>query len=357
MRPEAVEAFVQHAQLLGNPAALHRAGQRARRVLEEAREELAGVLGCTPSELLFTSGGSEADALAVLGGWRARGRGRALVSAVEHPAVLGAREHGAELIPVRPDGVVDLEALEGMLDDEVAVVSVMLVNNETGIRQPVPEVARAALRHRAWTHTDAVQGLGHVPVDFRALGVDMLSVSAHKIGGPVGIGALVARRDVQPAALGLGGGQERGVRSGTQTVALAAAFAAAAVTATEGLAAEQARLRALAEPLRAVARELGARNNTDEGPHAPHVLNLTFPGVRAQDLLFLLDQRGVYASVGSACRAGVHQPSEVLQAMGRTVEEASSTIRCSLGWNTTAEEIEFACDALRRAVAQARQAF
>ncbi len=360
MRPEAIEALGAHLSLVGNPSALHVAGQRARRVLEEAREELASVVGAAPGEVVFTSGGSEADSIALIGGTSARageGRGRCLVSAIEHPAVLGMAGRGAEVLPVRAEGVVDVERALQMIDHRTAVVSVMTVNNETGICQPLEGVRAAAHEMGAWFHTDAVQSLGHLSVDFRASEVDMMSLSAHKAGGPVGIGALLVRRSVTPSMTGLGGGQERAIRSGTATVALAASFAAAAVAATQSLAEESDRLSGLQSRIMAACRELGAVVNTDLAEHAPHITNATFSGMRADDLLFLLDQQGVFASVGSACRAGVHQPSEVLLAMGRTPEEAAATVRFSTGHSTTDADIERLEQVLPEAVARARTAF
>ena len=202
-------------------------------------------------------------------------------------------------------------------------------------------------------HSDAVQALGHLPVDFRQSGLDLMSLSAHKVGGPVGIGALLARRSVAPAAIGLGGGQERGVRSGTNAVALAASFARAARLAVEELEAEAARLRALKPRVEAASTAAGGRlNSAVDG--APHIVNATFDGIKADALLFLLDQRGVHASVGSACRAGVHQPSEVLLAIGRTADEAAQSLRFSLGRTTTAADIERFEEVLPLAVEQAR---
>lgn len=359
MRQVAIDALNQHLGIVGNPSALHVAGQRARRALEEAREQLAAALGAHPTEVVLTSGGSEADSIALLGGMRAReaeGRTRALVSAIEHPAVLGMTERGAETLPVTPDGVVDVERAEALIDDAVGVVSVMAVNNETGILQPLEPLRQAARAAGAWFHTDAVQALGHVPVGFRDGGFDLMSVSAHKVGGPVGIGALVVRRAVKPAAIGLGGGQERDIRSGTATVALAASFAAAAEQAVAELGTEAARLRGLQQRVVDVVAGCGGAVNTTRAEHAPHVVNVTFPGLRADALLFLLDQRGIHASVGSACRAGVHQPSEVLLAMGRTADEAAATVRFSLGHTTTAADVERLAEVLPRAVAQARAA-
>lgn len=357
MRPEAIEALRAHLPLVGNPSALHRAGQYARSVLEGAREELAAVVGCHPTEVIFTSGGSEADSLAVLGAWRSSGRARLLVSSIEHDAVLGGLERGAEPIGVTSHGVVDLEAAEALLTEQVGVVSVMTVNNETGIIQPLDELVPLVRRHGAWLHTDAVQALGHIPIQFTDMAVDMMSLSAHKIGGPVGIGALIAKRGIQPSPLGLGGGQERGVRSGTGMVALAASFAAAARVAVEHLDEESARMRRQQAEIIRTLVDLGAQVNTTLAQHAPHIVNATFPRTRASDLLFLLDQHGIQASVGSACRAGVHQPSKVLMAMGRSEEEAAATLRFSLGWNTTDDEVAALCNLLPRCVQFAQQAF
>jgi cysteine desulfurase len=231
----------------------------------------------------------------------------------------------------------------------------MAVNNETGVAQPVDEVVRLAARAGTWVHSDAVQALGHVPVDFAASGLDMMSLSAHKIGGPVGVGALLVRREVTPRAVGLGGGQEREVRSGTVPVALAAAFARAASLAVAELATEAPRLAALRDRIAGLAAAAGGRLNSGAGG-APHIVNVTFDGVRADDLLFLLDQRGVHASVGSACRAGVHQPSDVLMAMGRTADEATQSVRFSLGRTSTDADVDHLAAALPEALARARAA-
>ena len=360
MRPEAVEALARHMSLVGNPAALHVAGQRSRRVLEEAREQLAAAVGASASEVVFTSGGSEANSIALIGGMAARlagGRSRCLVSSIEHPAVLNMAKRGAEVLPVTKLGVVDADVAIGALGPDVGVISVMTVNNETGILQPVETIMAAAREHDVWCHTDAVQSLGHVPVDFAASGVDMMSLSAHKAGGPVGIGALLVRRGVTPSMIGLGGGQERDIRSGTSTVALAASFAVAAEIATSLLVQEAERLTGMQLRVMAACRDLGATISTEMAPRAPHIINVTFEGLRADDLLFLLDQSGIYASVGSACRAGVHQPSEVLLAMGRTADQAAATLRFSTGHSSTEVDIAKLEEVLPEAVTRARAAF
>lgn len=358
MRPEAVEAYLEHAHIVGNPAALHRPGQRARAALEEAREELAEAVEAHPTEVVFTSGGSESDSLAVLGSWergQRDGRGRCLVAASEHPAVLMAAQRGAETVPVDRDGVVVLDALEAALGEDVAVLSAMTVNNETGVLQPLREIFHLAERSGVPVHTDAVQALGHVPLSFTESAATMMSLSAHKVGGPVGIGALLARRDAPLHPVGLGGGQERELRSGTQMVGLAAAFARAASMAVQELEAESARLRELSDQIsELVVRHGGRLNSIPDG--APHIVNATFDGVRADDLLFLLDRAGIYASVGSACKAGVHQPSDVLLAMGRTADEAVQSLRFSIGRTSTQADIHALAAALPEALSTAKAA-
>lgn len=358
LREPAREAMLTHLGILGNPSALHRAGQRAKRRLEDAREQLADAVGAHPTEVVFTSGGSEANTIAVRGSLAARpGRHRALISAVEHPSVLGQHLHGAELIPVRPDGVVNLDALTALVDERVALASVMWVGNETGVLQPLAEVRQALTGKGIWLHSDAVQALGHVPVDFAASGLDLMSLAAHKVGGPVGIGALVLRRGIEPKPTGLGGGQEKDLRSGTGTVALAAGFAAAAAAAVEELAGEAARLALLQRRVGELVSACDGHVNTFDAPHAPHIINATFPGLRAADLLFLLDTADIAASVGSACRAGVHQPSEVMLAMGRDADAAAATVRFSLGHTTSEADITALETVLPDFVARARQAF
>lgn len=354
LRPEARAALGDSLGIEGNPSSLHRAAQRARRRLEEAREELASAIGAHPTSVVFTSGGSEANTIALLGSVRPD-RHRMLVSAIEHPSVLGATRRGAEVLPVTRSGVVEAEGLASISPD-VAVVSVMHVNNETGLLQPIAQVRDAAHRAGAWFHTDAVQSLGHVPVDFTAMGVDMMTLAAHKVGGPVGIGALVLRRGVDPRPTGLGGGQERDIRSGTAAVSLAAGFAAAATAATADLATAARRLGDHQETIAAAARSCGGVVNTFLGPHAPHIVNVTFPGLRASDLLFLLDTVDIAASVGSACRAGVHQPSEVMLAMGRHEDEAAATVRFSMGHTTTDDDVDALLAHLPDFVSRARSA-
>lgn len=360
--PEAAAAMVAVLGLPGNPSSLHTAGRSARRVLEEARESLAGDLGAHPTEVVFASGGTEANNLALLGGRAAAaaaGRPVLAISAIEHPSVAAVRERVSELtvLPVTGSGHLDVTAAADLVGERTGLVSVMWVNNETGAVQPVPQVVASARAAGALVHSDAVQAFGHLPVDFAASGLDLLSVSAHKLGGPVGIGALVVRRGVKLAPAGFGGGQEARLRSGTVPVALAAGFAAASRVAVANLAEEAERLGALRdrliEGLRVAVPE--CRVNT-HAPSSPAIVNVTFPGTRADDVLLLLDAAGIDASTGSACTAGVHQPSEVLLAMGHSEAEASASLRFSFGPGTTESQVDALLAVLPGAVERARSA-
>lgn len=371
----AAEAMARHFGLVGNASSLHTSGRAARRVLEEARESLAEAVGAHPTEVVFTSGGTEADNLAVHGSWIARrvagpgeahGRTRVLVSAIEHHAlhdlVPALERDGARVdrLPVGTDGIVAepvlREALAGPAGQETAVASLMWVNNETGAVQPVATLAEAARTCGAWSHSDAVQALGHVPFDFAASGLDMASLSAHKVGGPVGIGALVVRREVSPAPVVFGGGQERGIRSGTHAPMLAAGFAAAAQQAVAELAVRTERWHRLR------ARLLDGLGGLPEvrphlpAPDSPAIVNVAFPGCEADDLLLLLDAAGIDASVGSACTAGVSRTSHVLLAAGVPEDEARSTLRFSFGAATGSEDIDALLAALPKALHRARAA-
>ncbi|WP_432547480.1 cysteine desulfurase family protein [Kineococcus sp. SYSU DK004] len=372
-RPEAVAAWTERAGLVGNPSSLHSAGRRARSAVEEAREEVAAALGARAGELVWTSGGTEADNLAVKGLWWARRaedprRRRVLVSAAEHHAVLDPAEHlreheGADvrLLPVDAEGRTDLDALAAELaqaPEEVALVSVMWANNEVGTVQPVAEVAALARAAGVPVHTDAVQAVGHLPVDFAAAGVDALSLSAHKFGGPVGAGALLLRRGTPLVPLLHGGGQELGARSGTLSAPAAAATAAALRAALAGQDAERARVAGLRDRLLAGLAERvdGVRvrgSLTDRLPGNAHV---TVDGCQGDSLLYLLDAAGVECSTGSACQAGVPQPSHVLLAMGVPAADTRGALRFSLGWSSTEEDVDAALAAVGPAVERARRA-
>jgi cysteine desulfurase len=371
---EALAALTRELARTGNPSSLHGAGRRARRSVEDAREVIAAAAGAHPSEVIFTSGGTEADNLAVKGlywsrhGQNARRR-RILCSAVEHHAVLDTvewleRHEGAEVswLPVDSEGVLDLEAFEAELlrdPQSVALVTVMWANNEVGTIQPVQRVVELAHGAGVPVHSDAVQAFGSIPVDFKASGLDAMSISGHKIGGPVGVGALILGRAVKLTPVQHGGGQERDVRSGTLDTASIAAFAAAADTAAKNLASEAARIAALRDRLidgvldavpAAVLR--GA-----PGPgRLPGNAHFTFPGCEGDSLLFLLDLAGVESSTGSACTAGVPRPSHVLLAMGLDEETARGAQRFTLGHPSTDADVDTLLAALPEAYARARQA-
>lgn len=346
-------------RLPGNPSSLHTAGRTARRLLEESRETLAGCLGAHPTEIVFTSGGTEANNLALLGASSRPGRPRLAIGATEHPSVTGVtgRLPGrVDVLAVDRDGRLLTSGLD-VITERTALVSTMLVNNETGVAQPLEQVLAAARAADAWTHTDAVQAFGQLPLDFADLGVDAMTVTAHKLGGPVGIGALVVRRDLALAAPGFGGGQERKVRSGTAMVALAVGFAAAARAAVGDRETGASRLGVLRERLAAgITDSIADVMVNGTAPVSPAILNVTFTGCRADDLLLMLDAAGLDCSTGSACTAGVHQPSEVLLAMGRSEAEASSSLRFSFGPTTDDAAIDRLLSALPQAVARARAA-
>ena len=372
--PTAVAALADALARPGNPSSLHASGRAARRTVEEARERLAASLGARPSEVVLTSGGTEADNLAVEGLFRARRavdarRRRVLVSAVEHHAVLDpaawlAAHEGAEavLLPVDASGVPDLDALHDELAahaDEVALVSVMWANNEVGALQPLADVVAAAHAQGIPVHADAVQAVGQVPVDFGASGLDAMTVTAHKLGGPVGVGALLARRGLALEPVLHGGGQERGVRSGTLSAPLAAAFAVAAEAAVAGRSSYAARVGALRDRL--VAGVLGTvPGATLRGPDAarrlPANAHLTFAGCEGDSLLYLLDAAGVEVSTGSACQAGVPQPSHVLLAMGIREDDARGALRFSFGHTSTDDDVDRVLEVLPGVVERARAA-
>ncbi|QDB80029.1 cysteine desulfurase [Georgenia wutianyii] len=367
VRPEVVEVYAEELAGEGNPSSLHGAGRSARRRLEEAREEIAAALGAEPAEVLFTSGGTEADNLAVKGAVYAHPspRPRLLVSAVEHHAVLDAAawlgEQGladVAFLPVTGEGTLDLDAARELLaqGEAPALVSVMWANNETGVVQPVEDVV--ALAGGAPVHSDAVQAVAHLPVDFGASGLAAMSLTGHKLGGPVGTGALLARRDLALAPVHHGGGQERGVRSGTLDVAGARALARAVTLAVADREAENARLAALRDRLvaGALAAVDGLHLTGEHAPRLPHVAHFTVEGADADSLLFGLDTAGIAASAGSACQAGVQEPSFVLVAMGYPAGLARSALRFSLGRTTTEADVDAALAVLPDVVARSRAA-
>ena len=375
--PEAAAAMTAQLGAVGNPNSLHASGRAARRVVEESRETVAGALGCRPGEVVFTSGGTESDNLALKGLFWSRHaedarRTRIISSTVEHHAVLDplhwlAEEAGAEvvLVPVDALGRVDLDAFRAAVaadPDSVALVSVMWANNEVGTVQPVTEVVAIAREHGIPVHTDAVQAVGQVPVDFAASGVDAMTLTGHKIGGPYGVGALLLRREVQLTALLHGGGQERDVRSGTIDAPAIAGFATAcelAVKHQADLADRLAELRdRLVTEVRAVVPDAVHNGDpvSDPAHRLPGNAHLTFPGCEGDSLLMLLDARGIECSTGSACDAGVPQPSHVLLAMGCDDEHARGSLRFTLGHTSSAADVDALVEAIGPVVERARAA-
>ncbi|MCV7357329.1 cysteine desulfurase family protein [Mycolicibacterium fluoranthenivorans] len=373
MHPAAIEAMTAVLATVGNASSLHTAGRAARRRMEEAREALAGVLGARPSEVIFTAGGTESDNLAIKGIYWARRaaepqRRRIVTTPVEHHAVLDAVEwlvehEGAEVtwLPVTADGSVSPEALRAVLaeHEDVALITAMWANNEVGTILPVAELAAIAAEFDIPMHSDAIQVVGHVPVDFAASGLSALSIAAHKFGGPTGVGALLLRRDTACVPLLHGGGQERDVRSGTPDVAGVVAMAAAAKVAVDDLEAGGARVRALRDRLidgvRATIEDVDVNGALGDG-RLPGNAHFTFRGCEGDSLLMLLDAKGIECSTGSACTAGVAQPSHVLLAMGADPATARGSLRLSLGHTSTDADVDAALDALPAAVQRARAA-
>jgi cysteine sulfinate desulfinase/cysteine desulfurase-like protein len=375
MLPEAIEAMTEELAELGNPSSLHNAGRRARRVVEESREQIAAAYGARPSEVIFTSGGTEADNLAVKGLFWARraadpARQRVLTAAIEHHAVLDSvswlySHEGAEVgRPALDDvGMITPEALREAIEagpDAVALVSIMWANNEVGTVQPVADLAAVAREYRIPFHSDAVQAAGQLPVSLADSGAAALTVTAHKIGGPVGAGALLLARGTDLVPVLHGGGQERDVRSGTLDAAAIRAFAVAVEIATSRRADETKRLAALRDDL--IAQVLAAvpdaiLNGAPPGPgRLPGNAHFSFPGCEGDALLMLLDAKGIACSTGSACTAGVAEPSHVLLAMGADEARARGSLRFSLGHSSTQADVDALGAVIGEAVERARRA-
>ncbi|MBC2902928.1 cysteine desulfurase family protein [Streptomyces cupreus] len=373
MLPEAVEALAAHLTVTGNASSLHAAGRQARRTVEESRETLAEALGARPSEVVFTSGGTEADNLAVKGLYWSRrdtdpARTRVLASPVEHHAVLDAvhwlGEHeGAtvEYLPVDEYGRVHPEALREAITrnpHDVALATVMWANNEIGTIMPTRELAETAAEFGIPLHADAVQAFGQLPVDFAESGLAAMTVSGHKIGGPYGIGALILGRDQAPVPVLHGGGQERQVRSGTLDVPAVASFAVAGRLAAEQREWFAREIGALRDDLIAAVRTAvpDAILGGDPVDRLPANAHFMFPGCEGDSLLLLLDAQGIECSTGSACTAGVAQPSHVLLATGTDPDLARGTLRFSLGHTSTEADVEAVAKAIGPAVERARAA-
>jgi cysteine desulfurase len=378
MLPSAIAAMAEQLGVTGNASSLHTSGRAARRVVEESRERLGKAIGARPSEVVFTSGGTESDNLALKGAFQSRreqdpARTRLVVSGIEHHAVLDCVEHlvareGATVTWVEPDaqGVVSAAAVRSAIEDDpdsVALVSVMWANNEVGTVQPVREIVRVAHEHGIPVHSDAVQALGHVPVDFAGSDLDLMTITAHKVGGPLGVGALVVKRSRTLVPQSHGGGQERQVRSGTLDTPAIRGFAIAVEESVERLEEEAARVIELRDRLITSALDLGYGITVsgvweagDGIRRLPGNAHLLVPGCEGDSLLYLLDAAGVECSTGSACQAGVPQPSHVLLAMGVSEQDARGALRLTLGHTSSDADVDAFLSALPGAVERARRA-
>src|SRR5690349_14132131 len=356
LRPEAKAAMAHAWEIGGNPSSVHAEGREARRLVEEARAVVAAAVGADAQDVVFTSGGTEANSLALTPGLtRGKGPGveRLLISAIEHASVLSGGRFAAEAIRhigVTRDGVVDLDRLRVLLDGKAALVSIMLANNETGAIQPVAEAAEIVHAAGGLLHVDAIQALGKIPFDLASTGADLMSLSAHKIGGPKGVGALVLAEGVEGLApLLRGGGQEKGRRAGTENVAGIAGFGAAAKAALAGRERDASRMERLRARLEAgLRRTPGAMVFAGEAGRLPNTVLFAVPGMRAETAVIGFDLAGIAVSSGSACSSGKVQPSHVLAAMGFGRELAEGAVRLSLGWSTSEADIDLALEAWRK---------
>jgi cysteine desulfurase len=366
VRPEVLEAMMPFfGPRFGNPSSVHRWGREARAALDEARDRVARALGAAADEICFTSGGTEADNLAVLGAWRAVRKSRRVVltTPIEHKAVLGAihqivAEGGEErLLAVDADGRVPLGEFEASVGDETALCSVMWVNNEIGVVQDVPAFAEYAHSRGVLFHSDAVQAFGKLPIDVRSVAVDYLTISGHKIGAPKGIGAAFIRRGAPVEPLLHGGTQDRGRRPGTENVAMAVGFARAVELAAAEREDEWRRLESLRDGLEQLllSRVPDARIHARGAPRAPHILNISVPGTDSESMLMALDLQGVACSAGSACQSGNVDPSHVLTAIGVPHDLAVGAVRLSLGSLTTEEEVHRVAELFPALIAKARK--
>ncbi len=365
MIEDAIAAMSAQMVALGNPSSLHTPGRASRKIIEQSRESLAAEIGCAPSEIIFTASGTEANNTALKGlYWKGRSVGRnvVVISAVEHHAILDPAQwlvdhEGAEviLIGTTNEGVLDISKLEELISrraDEIAVISVMHSNNETGVVQPIAEVVAIGNAHSIPVHCDGVQSFKKVPLSFSDLQLTALSLSAHKIGGPLGIGILVLKRGLEIPALLHGGGQEREIRSGTLNAPAIVGFAASARADYPS-----AQVKQLRDELAAgIVRVIPDAYINGSGELLPGIVNATFPGTESDTLLLLFDGQGIAASTGSACSAGVQRPSHVLLAMGHNDKSARSSLRFSLGATTTRDEINELLTALPSVIERARAA-
>ena len=357
LRPEARAAMASAWELAGNPSSVHAEGRQARRMVEDARAIVADAVGAAARNVTFTSGGTEANALALGPGVRRAGSPpvqRLLVSAIEHASVLSGGRFSPDLVArigVNPDGLIDLDQLRGALaEGPAALVSIMAANNETGAIQPIAEAAAIVHEAGCLLHVDAIQALGKIPFDINELGAVLVSLSAHKIGGPKGTGALVAAEGVEGVEpLLRGGGQERGHRAGTENVAGIAGFGAAVAASMAALNGAAPRLEALRNRLeRGLKQALGAIIFSEKAPRLPNTTLFTVPGLKAETAVIGFDLAGIAVSSGSACSSGKVQPSHVLEAMGFGPKIAQGAVRFSLGWSTSETDIDRALEAWRK---------
>ena len=371
----ALQAFIEQSRQLGNPSSLHTYGRKVRKDVEEAREKLAGLIGCHSSEIIFTGSGTEANNLAIKGAYWHRNQGGKqrnviVISAFEHHAVLDPARwledfEGAELveIPVTREGFVNLSELRNVIlerHDEIALISIMHSNNEVGTVQPMDDISKIAQEFKIPLHTDAVQSLGKVPLSFKELGLFAMTISAHKVGGPIGVGALILQKGIDITPILHGGGQERDIRSGTLNAAGIIAFVAATQSAMRDLESNAVKISGLRKTLvAAIQSEISdaTLNGVLEGATLPGIANISFPNTESDALLLLFDAEGIACSTGSACSAGVQEASHVLMAMGLSEKEARSSLRFSLGTGNSDSDIEYLQTCIKRVIDRARAAF
>ena len=371
----ALQAFIEQSRQLGNPSSLHTYGRKVRKDVEEAREKLAGLIGCHSSEIIFTGSGTEANNLAIKGAYWHRNQGGKqrnviVISAFEHHAVLDPARwledfEGAEVVevPVTREGFVNLSELRNVVlerHDEIALISIMHSNNEVGTVQPMDDISKIAQEFKIPLHTDAVQSLGKVPLSFKELGLFAMTISAHKVGGPIGVGALILQKGIDITPILHGGGQERDIRSGTLNAAGIIALVAATQSAMRDLESNAVKISALRKKLvAAIQSEISdaTLNGVLEGATLPGIANISFPNTESDALLLLFDAEGIACSTGSACSAGVQEASHVLMAMGLSEKEARSSLRFSLGTGNSDSDIEYLQTCIKRVIDRARAAF
>ena len=371
----ALQAFIEQSRQLGNPSSLHTYGRKVRKDVEEAREKLAGLIGCHSSEIIFTGSGTEANNLAIKGAYWHRNQGGKqrnviVISAFEHHAVLDPARwledfEGAEVVevPVTREGFVNLSELRNVVlerHDEIALISIMHSNNEVGTVQPMDDISKIAQEFKIPLHTDAVQSLGKVPLSFKELGLFAMTISAHKVGGPIGVGALILQKGIDITPILHGGGQERDIRSGTLNAAGIIAFVAATQSAMRDLESNAVKISGLRKKLvAAIQAEISdaTLNGVLEGATLPGIANISFPNTESDALLLLFDAEGIACSTGSACSAGVQEASHVLMAMGLSEKEARSSLRFSLGTGNSDSDIEYLQTCIKRVIDRARAAF